>query len=152
MFNKIQNDMVSAMKNRDKIKRESLGNLIGAIKNAGIAIGIKENFSDELVLKVLQKETRIVQEQIDTCPDSALDKKELFNMRLNLYKQYLPKMMTKEEIIDLLRKKNSYDIVVSSASKNLMGGLMTLAKSLVGNSAEGKDISDAVKFIIKERE
>ena len=63
----LQKEMIAAMKNKDKVRKDVLSSLIGAIKKAAIDQKCKENITEKLVDEVILKEKKTVQEMIDTC-------------------------------------------------------------------------------------
>ena len=55
-------DMITAMKNKDKFKKDVLSSLIGAVKKVAIDRKCRDNISEELVNEVLLKELKTVKE------------------------------------------------------------------------------------------
>ena len=93
---KLQKDMIQAMKIGDIELRDIMRSAIGAIKKA--AIDERCEITEELVNKVLLKEAKIIQEQYDTCPIERTDLSEIYGNKLAKIKCYLPQMMSEEEI------------------------------------------------------
>ena len=93
----LQNDMKQAMKIGDAELRDIMRSVIGAVKKA--AIDERCEITEELVDKVLLKEAKIIQEQIDTCPKDRVETLELYNRKLAKLKCYLPKLLDNPEEI-----------------------------------------------------
>lgn len=92
----LQNDMKMAMKTGDTELRDIMRSAIGAIKKT--AIDERCEITEELVDRVLLKEAKIIQEQIDTCPKDRIETLEIYNRKLDKIKYYLPQLMSEEEI------------------------------------------------------
>ena len=67
-FKELQKEMIAAMKSGDKVRKNSISNLIAAIKKVAIDEGKREEIPNELVERVILKELKSAKEQIDTCP------------------------------------------------------------------------------------
>ena len=65
---KLQKDMIAAMKARDKERKDSISSLVSAVKKVGIDNGCRDNIPEDIVDSVILKEIKSVKEQIDTCP------------------------------------------------------------------------------------
>jgi uncharacterized protein YqeY len=87
----LQNDMKQAMKIGDTELRDIMRSVIGAVKKA--AIDERCEITEELVDRVLLKEAKIIQEQIDTCPKDRVETLEIYNRKLAKLKCYLPQLL-----------------------------------------------------------
>ena len=94
----LQNDMKQAMKIGDTELRDIMRSVIGAVKKA--AIDERCEITEELVDKVLLKEAKIIQEQIDTCPKDRVETLEIYNRKLAKIKCYLPKLLDNPKDIE----------------------------------------------------
>ena len=65
---KLQSEMVQAMKNKDKLRKSVLSGMIDAVKKASMTNNGRVEITEQLVDEVLLKYKKMVQEQIDTCP------------------------------------------------------------------------------------
>lgn len=91
---KLQAAMVTAMKNHDKARKETISSLIGAVKKTAIDRMCKDNITEELVNEVILKEKKTVQEMIDTCPAARTDLLEEYNHKMMIICEFAPKLMT----------------------------------------------------------
>lgn len=64
----LQSEMISAMKAKDKLRKDTISSLVSAVKKAGIDNKCRDNISETLVDTTLIKEQKTMQEMIDTCP------------------------------------------------------------------------------------
>ena len=93
----LQNEMKNAMKTNFILKRDVLRNVIAAIQKA--AIDERCEATEALVDRVLLKEVKTIQEQIDTCPETRVDLKTEYNSRLVILNEYAPQLITNAEEI-----------------------------------------------------
>ena len=114
---KLQKEMITAMKAGDRVRKEILSGVIANIKKAAIDKRCKDNIPESLVDEVLIKEKKTVQEMIDTCPASRGDKLSEYNAMMLILDDYVPKMITdpteiKKLILDTLN--GEYELVKSN--------------------------------------
>ena len=64
----LQQEMYSAMKNKNKLRKDTIAALIGAINKTAIDRGCRDNISESLINEVILKEQKTINEMIDTCP------------------------------------------------------------------------------------
>lgn len=138
----LRSDMVAAMKARDKVKKDNISTLIAAIKKEAIDKGFRDDVPEDLVNKVILKETKLVKEQVDTCPESRPELKAEYQVKYDTYKAYAPAQLSEEEIEKYIRD-NFADLI---ESKN-KGMLMKNTIAALNGQADGKVISQIVSKI-----
>lgn len=143
-FEDLRKDLVSAMKEKNKEKREAISSLIGAIKKVAIDEGNRDNISDELVDKMVLKELKSYKEQIDTCPAERTELLEEYKKRESYIKVYAPVMLDKEAIIKIINEKFAEVI----ATKNKGQIMKTIMPEFKGK-ADGKLINSVVEELCK---
>ena len=143
-FEKLQKDMVAAMKNRDKPRKEAISSLISAVKKVAIDEGCRDNITPELVDRVTLKELKTVQEQIDTCPDERAELKAEYQFRYDVINEYAPKLLSEDEIKAILNEKFA-DVI---ATKN-KGAIMKAVMPEFKGKADGKTINMIVAELCK---
>ena len=74
-FTNLQKDMMQAMKDHDKVKKDALSTLVSATKKLAIDAGCRDDIPDEMTDQAILKEIKSVKEQIETCPDSRAELK-----------------------------------------------------------------------------
>ena len=94
----LSKEMIIAMKNKDKLRKDTISALIGAVKKAGIDKGCRDNISESLITEVILKEQKTINEMIDTCPKDRIDLLKEYVNRAEIIKEFTPKMLTEEEI------------------------------------------------------
>lgn len=93
----LQSAMITAMKNHEKERKDTISSLIGAIKKTAIDRKCKESISEELVSEVILKEKKTVQEMIDTCPEDRIELKNEYSYRLSVINEFAPTLITDEQ-------------------------------------------------------
>ena len=138
-FKKLQSDMVAAMKARDKARKDTISSLISAVKKLAIYEGKRDDIPEELVDRAIIKEEKTAQEQVDSCPADREDLKAEYQARLDVIKEYAPKMMSPEEIEEVL--KTQFADVIATKNK---GQIMKAVMAELKGKANGKDINQIV--------
>lgn len=114
----LQKEMVTAMKNGEKLKKNTLSDLIAAIKKAAIDKKVKDNIPEELVDEVILKEQKTFQEMIDTCPAERQDLKSDYLAKKNIIDVFAPSLLTEEnDIKDFILNLN---IEINKSNRGLI--------------------------------
>ena len=98
----LQKEMINAMKQGYKTKKDVLSSAIAAIKKAAIDKGCRDNIPEDLVDAVLLKEQKILQEQINTCPEVRQDLMIEYTNRIDILNKYVPQLITNENEIQMM--------------------------------------------------
>ena len=101
MLKKIEQDMMAALKNKEKEKAGSLRLIISKCKNKSIELG--RDLSDTEVIKVLQTAAKQHKESIKMYKEG--NRKDLVDqetVELGFVEDYLPSMMNEEEVRNLV--------------------------------------------------
>lgn len=135
----LQNDMIAAMKAREKARKDAISSLVSAVKKAAIDEGCREDVPEELVGRVILKELKTVKEQIDTCPADREDLIAEYRTRYDVIAQYAPQMMSAEEVKAYIAEH----FAEVAATKN-KGQIMKAVMGELKGKAEGKVINQVV--------
>lgn len=138
-FKKLQDDMIAAMKARDKVRKDAISALVSAAKKVAIDEGCRDDIKDELVDRVILKEIKSVREQLETCPESREDLRAEYQARYDIFMEYAPQMMSVEEVEKYIAEK--FADVVAGKNKGLI--MKTVMPELKGK-AEGSVINQVV--------
>lgn len=138
-FQQLQDDMIAAMKARDKVRKDAISALVSATKKVAIDEGCRDDIKDELVDRVILKEIKSVKEQLDTCPESREDLRAEYQARYDVFMEYAPQMMSAEEVEQFIIEK--FADVVESKNKGLI--MKNVMPELKGK-AEGSVINQVV--------
>jgi len=143
-FEQLQKDMISAMKAREKGKKDAISSLISAIKKVAIDEGCRDDIQDELVDRVIMKELKTVKEQLDSCPASRTDLLEEYQARYNIFQEYAPKMLSAEEV-EAFITEHFAELVAGKNKGMIMKNVMPELKG----KADGKVINEVVGELCK---
>lgn len=140
----LRNDMVAAMKARDKERKDAVSSLVSAVKKAAIDEGCRDDVPAALVDRVILKELKTVKEQLDTCPASRDDLRAEYQARYNVIAEYAPQMMSAEEIKAYI--ENHFAELAASKNK---GQIMKAVMGELKGKADGKVINEVVAELCK---
>ena len=138
-FTTLQKDMMQAMKDHDKVKKDALSTLVSSTKKLAIDAGCREDIPDEMTDQAILKEIKSVKEQIETCPDSRAELKAEYEARLKVFEEYAPKMLSAEEVEAVLKEKFA-DVLATGNKGQIMKAVMGELKG----KADGKVINEVV--------
>ena len=141
---KLQKDMIAAMKARDKERKDSISSLVSAVKKVGIDNGCRDNIPEDIVDSVILKEIKSVKEQIDTCPADRTDLLEQYKARYDVFNEYAPKLLSEDEVRDILTTKFA-DVIATKNKGQIMKAVMVELKG----KADGKVINQVVAELCK---
>ena len=137
----LQKEMIVAMKNKDKIRKDTISSLVSAVKKAAIDNKCKDDITEKLVEQVLLKEEKTMQEMIDTCPVDRVDTLNEYNQKLTIIKEFTPVLIANaDEIEEMVR-----NIGVELIKKN-MG---TIMKELKSKNVDMKAAKDVVNKMLR---
>ena len=138
-FKKLHDDMVAAMKARDKERKGVISTLIADVKKAAIDAGTREEIPEELVDQVILKSKKTAKEQLDSCPDERAELKAEYQYNYDVICEYAPQMMDADGIRAYLTA-NFADVIATKNKGQIMKAIMPTLKG----KADGKDISAVV--------
>ena len=96
MIDKVRAEMVAAMKNKEKERKESLSMLLSALKNK--AIDKRADLTEEEEYAVVKKEMKQTQETLDLAPADRTDIIEQCRARLAVLSEFAPEQMSEDAI------------------------------------------------------
>ena len=142
----LQKEMISAMKSGNKLRKEAISSLVGAIKKAAIDEKCRDNIPEELVNKVILKEKKTMQDMIDTCPANREDLLSEYKSKMEVISEFVPSMMSEEEVQNAVRE------IIASADveQTTVGAIMKVVMPKLKGKADGKIINKVVSDIVKE--
>ena len=126
-FTTLQKDMMQAMKDHDKVKKDALSALVSATKKLAIDSGCRDDIPDSMTDQAILKEIKTIKEQIDTCPDSRAELKDEYKARLAVFEAYAPKMLSEAEVEAVIKEKFA-DVLASGNKGMVMKAVMAELK------------------------
>jgi uncharacterized protein YqeY len=141
---KLTDDLKQAMRDGDKVRRSVIRLAMAAIKNAEIAR--QTTLDDTDILGVIAKEARQRQESIDAFkqgnrPDLVAQEEA----ELAVLKEYLPRQMTREEIIAAARQVIAE---VGAQGPGDKGKVMPQLIAQLKGRADGREINAVVTELL----
>lgn len=146
----IKEDLKAALKERDKIKAGVLKDISSAFNNELISNkqSRDELLEDEKAVEVMRRLAKQRQDSIEQFEKGGReDLAEKERKELEVIQSYLPQMMGKDEIEEVVRKK-AKELGVSDKSR--MGDLMGAVMGELKGKAEGKDVKEVVEKVLLE--
>ena len=105
MLERLQKEMVKALKEGNKFRKLTLSTLISAVKKAGIDAGCRENIPDELVMQALKKEKKSLVDAVEKFPDMPEAKKNEYIEQALIIDEFVPiEICDEKQIADILRE------------------------------------------------
>ena len=141
---RIQQDLTTAMRERDEARKSALRMLLAAIKNAQIEA--RHPLDDAAVLAVLQKDVKQHREsatefQKGNRPDLVAKEEEA----LAILQQYLPAQATPEELEAAARKVVAE---TGAAGPRDIGKVMPVLTKQFAGRADGRQLSEIVRALL----
>ena len=96
---KLQEQMISAMKNGDKPRKTAISGYIAAIKRVAIDKGCRDNITEEMVNETLTKLKKQAKESLDTCPASRTDLIEQYKYEYSVITEFAPTFIDDPDLI-----------------------------------------------------
>ena len=128
MLERLQKEMVKALKEGDKFRKLTLSTLISAVKKAGIDAGCRDSIPDEMVIQVLKKEKKNLVDTVEKFPDMPAEKKSEYIDQALIIDEFVPVEICNEkqieDIIKTIAKEEGLEI-----SKSNQGKFMKILKA-----------------------
>lgn len=141
MFDKIKNDMIKAMKDKDKFKLSVIRMIKGSIDKE--RIDKKIEITDEVVIDILAKELKTREEsRLEFSKANRIDLVESLDKEIDIIKEYLPEPLTDEEIDKIIDE--AFEETEASSIKD-MGRVMKLVTPKVKGRCDMKEVSSKIK-------
>lgn len=148
ILKKINDDLVTSMKNKDDLRTTTLRMMKSSIKNAEIAKRGKGELTEEDILGVLStmvKQRKESVEQYQKANRNDLAEKE--NKEIEIIQVYLPEQLSSEEVDEII-KATIQEAGIAGIKD--MGRLMKELMPKVKGKADGKLVSRRVKETLKQ--
>jgi len=146
LFEQISDDILIAMKAREKEKLEALRGIKKVMIEAKSASGATGELSDQECLKIIQKLAKQGTDSATIYKEQGrndLYEQEIFQVKV--FETYLPVKMSDAELTGAIQLIIAE---VGASSIKEMGKVMGIASKKLAGLADGKDISDKVKALL----
>lgn len=146
LFEKVSEDIKTAMKAKDKVALETLRNIKKVFLEAKTAPGANDTLTDDMAVKIMQK---LVKQGKDSAAvyegQGRADLAEGEMAQVRIIETYLPKQLSAEELEAKLKEIIAR---VGATSGKDMGKVMGVASKELAGLAEGRAISAKVKELL----
>ncbi len=145
-IDEVRAQMVAAMKNKDKERKDTLSMLLAALKNR--AIDKRGDLTEAEENEVIKKEIKQTQETMDLAPADREDIREECAKRLAVLKEFAPAEMSEEEIRAQISAVLS-DLGISEPTAKDKGRIMKELMPRVKGRADGALVNRLVGEALK---
>ena len=140
----LQSEMIQALKDGNKLRKQVLSELVGAVKKTAIDKKCRNNIPETLVDETLLKYKKVVQELIDTCPADRPQMLENYKDQMKIVAEFAPVLMTdeaeiKEAVTKLINEaglkftKSNSGAIMKVVAANLKGKAdMSIVSKVIG--------------------
>lgn len=146
LFEKVNEDIKTAMKERDKVALDTLRNIKKVFLEAKTAPGANDTLEDADALKMIQKLAKQGKESAQTYIDAGRqDLADAELAQVSVIERYLPEQLSEAEIEKMVKT-----IIEQTGAANMkdMGKVMGMANKQLAGKADGKTISGIVKKLL----
>lgn len=137
----VRAEMVTAMKNKDKDRKEILSLLLAALKN--VAIDKRADLTEEEENSVVLKEIKQLNDLLEQTPAERTDIIELCKYRIGVLEEFAPKMLREEEIKALISEVMA-GLGIETPAPSDKGKIMKELMPKVKGKADGKMVNQLV--------
>lgn len=141
---KLMEDLKASMRNKDEIRKNTVQMIRAAILQ--IEKDKQVELTDDQIIEIIAKESKKRKDSLaDYEKSGRQDLIDNIKEEINIINEYLPKQLTKEELIPIIK-----EIITDTAATGMkdMGKVMKAAKEKVGVAADGKTINEVVKQLL----
>ena len=141
---RINKDFLKARKEKNKIAKEVLWQIISEIKNKEIEFRSQEKeITDNIIIKIIEKEIKQLNEEKTYLEkaDRTGDSKYILN-KILVIKQYLPKKIEKEKLKEIITKWKENNQVDDLLSRR--GDLFKFLKNNFSWQYDWKEVNDII--------
>ena len=131
---KLQSEMVQALKNGDKFRKGVIADIVGNVKKAAIDKKCRDNITEELVDEMLLKCKKTAQEMIDTCPAERVETLAEYKKQLEIINEFAPRLITDPIAIEVLVADYAKEANIELVKSNRGAIMKLLAANLKGKA------------------
>ncbi len=140
-IDEVRSAMVAAMKAGDKERKAALSFLLSSLKNK--AIDKRADLTEEEENQVVLKEIKQLKETLEMTPADRTDIIDECNTRIAVLEEYAPKMMSEDEIKDVVTSVLA-DLGLDAPTAKDKGKIMKELMPKVKGKADGKQVNNIV--------
>lgn len=142
MKNTIINDWKIAFKNKDLVKKSALEAIKAKILLAEKSGQFELPLTDEQIQNIVGKEIKEIQDSMQYYSKDSVDYIN-FTYKINVLEEYLPKQLTEDEVIDIIK-----NIIENNPDEKNKGKLIGLTVKEIGNKFDKSKIAGLVNRVM----
>ncbi len=142
----VRKEMMQAMKDKNKLRKEALSSLLSALKAK--FIDKRADLTEEEENTIILKEIKQMQETIDTSPKDRTELIEECKEKIKIFSEFAPKQMDENEIKDVINSVLK-DLNIENPTAKDKGIIMRSLMPKVKGKADGAMVNSIVAEILK---
>ncbi|MDO4545095.1 MAG: GatB/YqeY domain-containing protein [Bacillota bacterium] len=137
-------DFKEAMKNKEKVRKDTISFVRAAIKQ--YEVDNREELDDAGIASILAKQVKMRKDALaDFETAGRTDLLDAYNAEIKVLEEYMPKQLTDDEIMDVVKGAAAEIGVDAGSGKASMGKLMGAVMPKVKGVADGNNVKKAVE-------
>lgn len=142
----IRIEMIKAMKEKDKDRKDALSMLLNALKNT--EIDKRTILTEAEADVVIKKEIKQMRETFDTAPETRQDIKKEASYRIALYKEFVEDDLSPDKIKEIINETLD-ELGISNPKKSDTGKIMKALMPKIKGKADGKLVNAQLTDMMK---
>lgn len=140
----LQLELTQALKEKNKVKRSAIGEIVTRANMIAIEKGQKDNVSEDMIIAAIAKEEKMCKDMIDNCPVDRADLLEKYEEKLNYILALAPQKLTEAEVTEIVA-----ETITELEGLINMGTLMKASLAKMKGRADNKMVSKVVADFVK---
>lgn len=140
-IDEIRAEMVTAMKNKDKARKDSLSMLLAALKNK--AIDKRADLTEAEEFEVIKKEIKQTKETLEMAPADRTDIIEECKLRIQVLSEFAPEEMSEDAIREVVKEVIA-SLGIENPTAKEKGKIMKELMPKVKGKADGSLVNQIV--------
>ena len=142
LVNEIRNEMVTALKNGDKERKQVYSGILDALTKEAKNL-LVDNLTPEQEVQVIKRMLNQVDDSILKCPASRPEIAEKLKFERAIIAQYMPQQMNEDEIKAVINEVLA-ELNITAPTKGDKGKIMKVLMPKVKGKADGKLVNETL--------
>lgn len=142
----VRTAMVTAMKNKDKTRKDALSMLLSVLKNA--EIDKRSPLTEDEENAIVKKEIKQCQETFDSAPADRADIREEAAFRISVYREFAPEDLSVDQIEEVIRSVLT-ELGIETPTAADKGKIMKVLMPKVKGKADGKVVNQTLASMFR---
>lgn len=143
---KVRFEMVQAMKEQNKLRKNALSALLASLKNE--EINKRRPLTENEEGAVVKKEIKQITETLESAPKNRTDIITECEIRISVLKEFAPIELTEEQINVIIQQKLS-ELNITNPTKKDKGKVMKAIMPEVKGKADGGRVNQLIDMILE---